>query len=250
MQPLCHPSSITATLLLRRAREVTAIGLTAEAQLLAEAGLRLQHLLETKATGHRCAQPPAAQDIALPRRLRGHGGSERALMVRAALEIDSIQDDLLALPAAVAPQATLSARMRAYLLDAIHPGGAAGFEALVQRGLIQAPHWGAPLTEAGLAYIWGHSERRLDAMLTSKQRRSLVIIQDSSQLACLMGGTSPLRLLERRDRVELVDPKLGNRMIGLLHPFYLWKTRMGMDISLPTSHVASPLSTAAPAFAA
>lgn len=211
-----------------RASEVVLIGLTADAQLLAEAAHLLSALLDCHATGCRLPLPPTEREIALPRRLRAHGGRERSLMTELANEIEGAWSALHMLPCAPSPQVTLSTSMRRYLLDAQHPGCETSFQALKNRGLLREARWGAPLTELGLAYVWSQLERRLDALLTPKQRGQLWIVMCPAEMRRLESGRSPFRAQAQGDHVEIVDVALGGKRVGMAHPFLSWKSRMDL----------------------
>jgi hypothetical protein len=225
-----HPSSVTESALFQRAQEVSALGLSVDAQLLAEAAFRLKGLWACRHSGRRPATPPSDNELILPRKLRAHGGFERALMQRAASEIDTLEKAIWRLSAAPSPAIQLSSRMRQYILDGVHPGCEASLLGLANRGIIQEPRWGASLTDLGLSYVWTQMERRLDVHLTSRQRGDQLVILSEQIAGDLLSEASPLKTQRFRDRTNIVDTHLGDRPIGVLHPFLAWKIRLHAPI--------------------
>jgi len=191
-------------------------GMIVEAQLAAEAASRLQELSATRASGRRAPCPAAHEMIDLPVRLRQRSGLDRAILLRAAGAIEVMDLDIMGLPAAPMPKADLSPRMRAYLAEGVHPGCNSAFDGLAKRGLITRAAWGAPLTDLGQRYVWGHCERLLDRSFSAKQRRHLPILRTPEELsrALISGSTRNFR-----DYEAIVLPHDASRPAAIVHPY-------------------------------
>lgn len=227
------------------ARERMADGMIVEAQLLAEAASHLRELQGIKAAGRRSELPFSDQMVDLPARLRERGGADRSMLLKAATQIEAIDLDILGLPAAPAQSAALSTLMRAYLMEGVHQGGDSTFAGLVKRGFITRPIWGAPLTDAGLRYVWAHCERALDKAFTSKQRRSLSILRSQAELkAALLQGA----LKNFRDYDAVVLPQAATRPVAILHPYLARAIRLGrpdVEYGSPPREAFVPIGAAA-----
>jgi hypothetical protein len=206
------------------ARERMADGMIVEAQLAAEAGARLRELWQVKSTGQRARYPSSREMIDLPSRLRDRGGVDRDTLWRAAIQIETVERDIMGLPSPTAPRATLSPLMRTYLLDGAHPGNDSTFAGLEKRGLVAKATWNAPLTDLGLQYVWGHCERRLDKALSPKQRQSMPILRSEAELSIAL-RTGSLKTF--RDHHAVALPHEARQRSAVLHPFLVREMRLG-----------------------